>query len=148
MTDALDATTDSESAPAPLREGSRLTTPGRTVTEADIVSFAAWTGDRNPHHVDEEWAATSRWGGRIAHGMLVLSYAIGLLPQKNVVALRRIRNVVFKRPVRLGDTMHVDGLIANVNPISREYSMVSLQLRVTAREKLCVRGELDLLVKP
>ena len=55
-------------------------TRGRTITEADVVSFAALTGDWHPQHADAEWASQGRFGERVAHGMLVLSYALGLMP--------------------------------------------------------------------
>lgn len=85
-------------------------TRGRTITEADVAAFAALTGDRHPQHTDAEWAARGPFGGRVAHGMLVLSYAIGLVPfdPERIVALRRIEDVVFKRPVRIGDTIRVE----------------------------------------
>ena len=84
---------------------------GRTVTEADVVAFAALTGDCHPQHTDAEWAASSPFGERIATGMLVLSCAGGLVPfdPERVVALRRVGDVVFKRPVRFGDTLRVSG---------------------------------------
>ena len=97
-----------------LEGGERFVTQGRTITESDLVSFAALTGDFHPQHVDASWAASSRFGERIAHGMLVLSYAIGLLPidPERVVALRRVSDVVFKHPVYIGDTIHVEGELA------------------------------------
>jgi 3-hydroxybutyryl-CoA dehydratase len=83
---------------------------GRTITEADVVAFAALSGDRHPQHTDAVWAAGGPFGERIAHGMLVLAYAVGLVDfdPERVVALRRIEDVVFKRPVRIGDTIHVE----------------------------------------
>jgi acyl dehydratase len=83
---------------------------GRTITETDIVAFANLTGDQHPQHTDASWAAAGPFGERIAHGMLVLSYAVGLVDfdPERIVALRRIEDVVFKRPVRIGDTIHVD----------------------------------------
>ena len=83
---------------------------GRTITEADVVAFAALTGDHHPQHTDASWAAGGPFGERIAHGMLVLAYAVGLVDfdPERVVALRRIDDVVFKRPVKIGDTIHVD----------------------------------------
>jgi 3-hydroxybutyryl-CoA dehydratase len=83
---------------------------GRTITEADVVAFAGLTGDHHPQHTDASWAEGGPFGERIAHGMLVLSYAVGLVDfdPERVVALRRIEDVVFKRPVKLGDTIQVD----------------------------------------
>ena len=79
-----------------------MVTRGRTITETDLVSFSALTGDWHPQHADAGWAAASPFGERIAHGMLVLSYGVGLLPidPERVVALQGLRNAVFKRPVR------------------------------------------------
>jgi acyl dehydratase len=94
-----------------LEVGGRFSSPGRTITETDLVSFAALTGDFHPLHTDAEWAAASEFNGRIAHGMLLLSYCVGLVPldPDHVLALRGFENVAFKRPVRIGDTIHVEG---------------------------------------
>ena len=72
--------------------------------------FAGLTGDFHPQHADAEWAAASPFGERIAHGLLVLSLAAGLVDfdPEEVLALRRVRDVVFKRPVKLGDTIRVE----------------------------------------
>lgn len=112
-----------------LAEGLRFTTRGRTVTEADVVGFATLTGDFHPQHVDARWAADSPFGERIAHGLLVLSYAAGLVPfdPDRIVALRKVRDVVFKRPVRLGDSIRVEGRIASVAP---ETGLVAVALDV------------------
>ena len=89
--------------------GAELTTRGRTITETDLVSFSSLTGDWHPQHADAEWAANGRFGERVAHGMLVLSYALGLMPfdPERVVALRGLDSVTFKRPVRIGDTIRL-----------------------------------------
>jgi 3-hydroxybutyryl-CoA dehydratase len=94
-----------------LEAGERFRTAGRTITETDLVSFAALTGDRHPLHTDAEWASRSEFNGRIAHGMLLLSYCVGLVPldPAYVLALRGFERVAFKRPVRIGDTIHVEG---------------------------------------
>lgn len=94
-----------------LEAGERFRSRGRTITEADIVSFAALSGDSHPLHVDAEWAAASEFGERIAHGMLILSCSVGLVPfdPEWVLALRGFERVVFKRPVLIGDTIRVEG---------------------------------------
>lgn len=101
-----------------LAVGDRFVTRGRTVTEADVVSFASLTGDMHPQHTDRAWAASSLFGERVAHGMLVASFALGMLPfePERVIALRRVRDAVFKRPVCLGDTIHVTGRIDRLDP--------------------------------
>lgn len=94
-----------------LEVGAHFQTRGRTITETDLVSFAALTGDFHPLHTDVEWAAESEFNGRIAHGMLLLSYCVGLVPldPAQVMALRGFERIAFKRPVRIGDTIHVEG---------------------------------------
>jgi acyl dehydratase len=95
-----------------------LTTHGRTVGEADVSLFAGLAGDFNPLHVDEGFAKDTAFGGRIAHGPLVLSMAIGLMAQLNLIdgtalALLDLK-WEFKAPVKLGDTIR-----ARVTPIEK-----------------------------
>jgi 3-hydroxybutyryl-CoA dehydratase len=79
----------------------------KTVTEADVVLFAGISGDFNPVHVDAEAAAASRFGGRIAHGMLsagFISAAIAMkLPGAGSIYLSQ--SLRFTKPVRIGDTV-------------------------------------------
>ena len=109
-----------------LEVGQSFTTRGRTVTEADVVGFSALTGDWHPQHADEVWARSSIFGQRIAHGMLVVSFAVGLVPfdPERVVALRRVGDVVFKRPVALGETIHVQGRIADLKAVTAAAGLV------------------------
>jgi 3-hydroxybutyryl-CoA dehydratase len=126
-----------------LAGGERFVTRGRTITEADIVQFAAMTGDMHPQHTDAAWAAESRFGERIAHGMLVMSYAIGLVPldPERVVALRRVTDVVFKHPVYIGDTIHVDGRIETLKPVDPSHGLVeALWKIVTQRGRTVARA--------
>ena len=83
------------------QSGATFTTRGRTITESDLVSFAALTGDWHPQHADASWAAAGRFGERVAHGMMLVSYSVGLVAfdPERVVALRGLDAVVFKRPV-------------------------------------------------
>ena len=92
-----------------LREGERIVTRGRTITETDVVQFAALTGDMHPQHTDRHWAAEGRFGERIAHGMLVLSYAAGLVPMQPgpIVAFYGMEKVRFFLPTKIGDTIRV-----------------------------------------
>jgi 3-hydroxybutyryl-CoA dehydratase len=121
-----------------LEEGAAFRTRGRTITESDIVAFAALTGDWHPQHADAEWAAQSSFGQRIAHGMLVVSFAVGLVPldPERVIALRRIRDVVFRRPIRIGDTIHVDGRIAGLRAATDEAGIVTIGLDVVRQDGL------------
>ena len=98
-----------------LEVGEEYHSPGRTVTEADIVIFAGVSGDYNVLHTDAEHMKSSLFGERIAHGLLVLSIQQGLL-ERTRPARARERLVglkwKFKGPVRIGDTLHVRGRIA------------------------------------
>lgn len=131
-----------------LTAGDTFTTRGRTVTEADVAAFASLTGDMHPQHTDAVWAAQSPFGARIAHGMLVLSYALGLMPfdPDRVLALRGVRQAVFKRPVRLGDTIHAEGTIDSLAPIDESAGLVRVRAEVLNQDgKLVARTSLDVL---
>ena len=89
--------------------GAEFESPGRTVTEADIVMFAGLSGDYNPLHVNEEYCKTTQFGGRIAHGPLVYAIAAGLLFQLHLyddtlIAFLGFENLRFTKPVKAGDT--------------------------------------------
>lgn len=120
-----------------------FTTRGRTVTEADVVAFAGLTGDFHPQHVDAEWSGTSAFGERVAHGLLVLGLAAGLVDfdPDEVIALRGVREVVFKRPVKLGETIRVEGRTGEIAPTG----VVSVRLRVLCGDRLVARAVLDVV---
>jgi len=134
-----------------LEAGQTFTTRGRTVTEADVVGFAALTGDWHRQHTDAEWAAGSAFGERIAHGLFVLSLAGGLVPfdPERVVALRRVGDVVFKRPVRLGDTLRVTGKVLETSDFSHppeEAGLVAFAWNVVNQdERVVARARVDVL---
>ena len=90
-------------------------TSGRTITEADVVAFAGLSGDFNSLHVDETFAAATGFGGRIAHGLLVLSIASGLSTRLPVLhalqaSLLGMTDVTCRwlAPTRIGDTVRVE----------------------------------------
>jgi 3-hydroxybutyryl-CoA dehydratase len=133
-----------------LEAGQQFTTRARTVTEADVVSFAALTGDWHPQHSDAEWAAAGPFGERIAHGLLVVGLAAGLVPfdPGRVVALRRVCDATFKRPVRFGDTLRVEGRIAEVAPASGDAGLVTFAWNVVNQEGRTVcRARVEVLWK-
>lgn len=85
--------------------------PGRTVTEADIVNFAGLSGDYNPLHMDEEFCRNTQFGTRIAHGPLIYAIAAGLLFQLHLyddtlIAFLGFDSLKFTKPVMAGDTVH------------------------------------------
>ena len=104
--------------------GMRIVTAGRTVTEADVVRFAALSGDYNPLHTDAEYAKNSPFGARIAHGLLVTSMVTGLVDRTGLLegttlAFREINEWKFIRPVYFGDTIHAVLEVEQTRPLRR-----------------------------
>jgi acyl dehydratase len=104
--------------------GMTITSAGRTVTESDIVSFACLTGDFNQIHVDAEYARDTPFGQRVAHGLLVLSFSLGLAVQTGVLegtilAFREVIEWKFSKPVFIGDTIQVSMTVTEVKEIKR-----------------------------
>jgi acyl dehydratase len=131
-----------------LETGASFTTQGRAITESDVAAFAALTGDHHPQHVDAGWSATSAFGERVAHGMLLVSCAVGLVPfdPDRVIALRRLDEVVFKRPVRLGDTIRVKGVVMALRPIGEEAGLVGWRWSVVnGDDQLVARALVEVL---
>jgi len=99
----------------------------KTVTESDVVRFAEVTGDHNPAHLDEAWAARSRFGGRIAHGMLgagFISAVLGTrLPGPGAIYLSQ--QLRFLRPVRIGDTVTARAEVAELFPAKRRVRLLT-----------------------
>src|SRR3990172_2932953 len=133
--------------------GESITTPGRTVTEADIVGFAGLTGDFNSIHTDAEYAAGSSFGQRVAHGMLGASYAVGLavrtgILEGTVLAFREIKEWKFTQPIHIGDTIHVEIEVAETKAFPRlGGGMVTLELNVLNQESVSVmKGSLTVLI--
>src|SRR5689334_10708257 len=103
--------------------GDEYRPPSRTVTEADVVAFTALSGDANPVHTDARFAADSRFGERIAHGLLGLAIAGGFLSRVGVidgsaVALLEVA-WKFRAPVRFGDTLTAAITVAETRETSR-----------------------------
>lgn len=104
--------------------GDSVTTAGRTITEADIVGFAALSGDWNAIHADAEFAKGTLFGQRVAHGLLGLSVASGLAVRTGfiegtVIAFREIGEWKFSRPIFIGDTIHVRATVTETKALPR-----------------------------
>jgi acyl dehydratase len=113
----------------------------RTVTAADVDAFAKATGDFNPIHLDDAYAAGTRFGRRIAHGMLAASYVSSLLgtqlPGRGCVYLSQ--TLKFTKPVFIGDTLTVSAVIVGYRP---ERGVVTLETSVSnQRGETVLRGE-------
>jgi 3-hydroxybutyryl-CoA dehydratase len=105
-----------------LAVGDEWESLARTVTEADVVHFAALTGDFNPIHVDHASAARTPFRRPIAHGLLGLSFAAGLTsaaPRVDTMAFLGILEWTFHKPIFFGDTIRVLSRIEALEPRSR-----------------------------
>jgi len=117
----------------------------KTVTEADIVLFAGISGDTNPVHLDEDYAKTTMFKGRIAHGMLSASFVSTVfgtkLPGPGCIYLSQ--SLKFKAPVRIGDTV-----LARVTAKQVDHNKGRVTFDTTAHvgETLVMDGEAQLLV--
>ena len=90
--------------------GQKFVTKARTITETDIVNFAGLSWDHNQLHTDAEYAASTPFGRRIAHGLLGVIVHAGLsyeLTEKSILALLEL-TWQFKAPIYIGDTIHVE----------------------------------------
>lgn len=97
-----------------FKVGDRFLTPGRTVTEADVQTFAGLSGDYLPLHTDATVAEAGEAGGRVCHALLPISILTGLIvPRLGVFeatgfALLALDNLEFLKPVRIGDTIRAE----------------------------------------
>lgn len=118
---------------------------GKTVTEADIVLFAGVSGDNNAVHTNQEFAATTAFGGRIAHGMLSASFisaALGTrLPGPGSIYLGQ--TLRFLAPVRPGDTVNATVTVTSVDP---KKARAVLQTVCRVGDTVVIDGEATLLV--
>ena len=132
--------------------GVTMRTRGRTITEADLVQFAALTGDFNPMHTDAEYCKTSFMGQRVAHGMLTASYAIGQAYQlgileRTVLGFRGLE-MKFSAPVYIGDTIHAELQVTATKASKRlNGGAVILAIRIIKQDgKIVQKGSLTLLM--
>jgi len=101
--------------------GYTITTPARTITEADVVNFAALSGDWNQLHTDAEYASGTPFGARIAHGLLGLTVASGLGSRLGFIegtaeAFLKLE-WKFRKPIYLGDTIHLRGEVTRTRAV-------------------------------
>ena len=117
----------------------------RTVSEADILMFAGVSGDTNPVHLDEEFAASTMFGGRIAHGMLsagLISAVFGTrLPGPGCIYLSQ--SLKFKAPVKIGQTVVAR---VTVKELKQEKRRVVFSTVCTCGDTVVLEGEAELLV--
>jgi 3-hydroxybutyryl-CoA dehydratase len=99
--------------------GDEWESPRRTVTETDVVLFAGLSGDFNPLHVDYSSAQGNPFGRPVAHGLLGLAIATGLMshaPRVDTLAFLAILEWKFHRPIVFGDTIHAVSTVLSLQP--------------------------------
>ncbi|MBI2468219.1 MAG: MaoC family dehydratase N-terminal domain-containing protein [Candidatus Rokubacteria bacterium] len=136
-----------------IRIGDEYLSPGRTVTEADIVAFAGLSGDYNVLHTDAEFMKSSIFGERIAHGLLGLAISSGLgtraLPRPFATLAFLGLRWRFKAPIKIGDTIKVRIQVTEKRETSKpDRGIVVLQRSVlNQRGEVVQEGETDLMVE-
>ncbi len=133
--------------------GDVFASPGRTVTEADVVNFAGLSGDFNPLHTDEEFGKTTPFGARIAHGMLIAAMSTGMSNWTGVfegTTLALMEQVIqYKNPTRFGDTVHLELKVLEKKETSKpDRGVVVFETHVLNQEgKAVIEGKWTLMMK-
>ena len=112
----------------------------RTITDTDVRNFSGVTGDTNPMHLNEEYAKTTFFGGRIVHGMLtagMLSAVIGTkLPGPGCIYVSQ--TLFFKAPVHIGETVYAKATITALDEAKRR---ATLQTQCLVKQTVVLDGE-------
>ena len=136
-----------------LHVGDQWESPRRTISEADIVMFAAITGDYNPIHTDEEYAKTTIFGGRILHGPAGFAIATGL---ESRLGIKDGTAVAFlgmtwdlKGPIKIGDTIRVRERVTSKRETKKStQGIVNFHVAIlNQRDEVVQQGETDLIVE-
>ncbi|MGH7303864.1 MAG: MaoC/PaaZ C-terminal domain-containing protein [Candidatus Rokuibacteriota bacterium] len=132
--------------------GEEYESPGRTVTEADIVMFAGLSGDYNVLHTDAEFMKKSIFGERIAHGLLCLAIQSGLFNRATApyatLAFGGLR-WKFKLPVKIGDTIRLRAKVTEKKGLDEpDRGLITLERTIlNQRDEIVQQGQTDLVVK-
>jgi len=135
-----------------IQLGEEYESPGRTVTETDIVIFAGLSGDYNVLHTDAEFMKRSIFGERIAHGLLGLAIQAGLFTRATqayaTLAFVGLR-WKFKGPIKIGDTIRLKAkVLAKTEAGKPDRGLVTVQRTVlNQRDEVVQEGETDLIVE-
>jgi len=140
---------------ADLRVGMSFRSPGRTITDADLMAFAGLTGDYSELHTSDVYARKSVFGRRVAHGMLGLAYAHGLMwartgeLRETAIAFLGIHDWKFTGPIFVGDTIFVNYRLAELRDSkskpTQAIALFDVEV-VTHDERVVQRGQKALLV--
>ena len=127
-----------------IQEGEQFLSTGRTITETDVVNFAALSGDWNELHVNEESSRKGYFGRRIAHGALVFSISTGLASQIErakypvLIAFYGVDRLRFIRPVFFGDTLRLRQTVQSLEPRDEKSGFVNLLREILNQEEAVV----------
>jgi len=133
--------------------GDTCESPGRTVTEADVVAFAGLSGDYNQLHTDAEFAKGTLFGGRIAHGLLGLSIASGLASRLGFIegTAQAFTGLEwkFRGPIMIGDTIRARFEVSSTRPMARlGGGFVTLSVSVlNQRDEVVQKGAWTVLMR-
>lgn len=133
--------------------GAEATTAARTLTQEDVVAFAELSGDHNPLHLDEAYAARGPFGRRVAHGLLGLAAASGLMEQSGLTAGTLVAFLglewSFRRPILPGESVRVRMRVAQKRATrDPAQGLVKLQLALlTDRDETAQEGSFTVLVR-
>jgi acyl dehydratase len=135
-----------------IEVGEESESPGRTVTEADIVIFAGLSGDYNILHTDAEFMKSSTFGERIAHGLLGLAIQSGLFTRAGVPYATLGAGTLrwkFKGPIKIGDTIRVRAKVSAKKETDHpDRGIVSVERQIlNQRDEVVQEGETDLVVE-
>ncbi|QKE27327.1 enoyl-CoA hydratase [Arcobacter acticola] len=117
----------------------------QTITDADVKTFAGMSGDHNPVHVNDEYAANSRWERRIAHGMISASFFSGLMGTKlpGIGCVWVSQTLKFLKPVYIGDTVTAKVIVRDID---LERRRVFLRTVCSVKGEIVIDGEAEAFV--
>ena len=117
----------------------------QTISDADVKSFAGFSGDNNPVHMSDDYASESRFGKRIAHGLLSASFFSALfgtrIPGAGCVYV--FQSLSFKRPVYIGDTVTATVTVKSVDAIKKR---VFFETVCKVKNKIVISGEAEIFM--
>ena len=117
----------------------------RTITDADVVMYAGLIGDRGPLHLDEEFAAGTPFGGRIAYGMQCGGYIGATLAQLLGIGSAYVSQTMrFKGPVHIGDRITVETVVTDKNEERRRVFVATTVYR--NGDEVVVEGDAELVM--
>jgi acyl dehydratase len=138
-----------------FKVGMEFITPGRTISEADVVMFSGISGDYNEIHTNEEFAKQTRFGTRLVHGVFGLSIVTGLMGRTGVfegtaLAMLEIKNWKFVKPIYINDTLYTKFTITETRK-SQSNPSVGIVNRyfelINQHQEVVQKGEIPVMVK-